>query len=84
MNTAATMHRKLIDIRSDVFISLSLEAEKRGISLKKYIENLLEEACPRREKKISTGIDRLIGSARPDKGRLSDIKDDRLQYLLSK
>lgn len=84
MNTATTMHRKLIDIRRDVFISLSLEAEKKGISLKKYIENLLEEACPRREEKISTGIGRLIGSARPDKGKLSEIKDDRLQYLLSK
>ncbi len=84
MKTAATAHRKLIDLKPAVFDALSLEAARQGIPLKKYIENLLEQASPRQEVAAGTGISRLIGSARPDQGDLSALRDDRLQYLLSK
>ncbi len=39
----ATAHRKLIDIKTSVFEELTQQAQDRGISLKRYIENLLEE-----------------------------------------
>ena len=52
--------------------------------MKRYIEDLLEKACPRREVKTDSGIGRLIGSALPEKGDVSAIRDERLQYLLSK
>lgn len=35
--------RKLIDIKAPVFNSLSLKAKRKGVSLKRYIEDLLEE-----------------------------------------
>jgi len=80
----ATAHRKLIDIKTSVFEELTLQAQDRGISLKRYIENLLEETCLSRKSAYSPGISRLIGSARPKGIDLSSIEDDRLQYLLSK
>lgn len=83
METIAAPHRKLIDLKPSVFDSLSLEAKRRGVSLKRYIESLLEAACPRR-KVQKTGISRLIGSALPKDMDLASINDDRLQYLLSK
>ena len=84
MNTATLTHRKLIDIKPRVFASLSLEAERQGVSLKRYIEDLLERSCPREEARISSGIDRLIGSARPTGKNLAEMDDERLRYLLSK
>lgn len=77
-------HRKLIDIKPAVFDSLSLEAARQGVSLKHFIENLLESACPRQEVSRESGIGPLIGSALPKKGDIYSIEDDRLQYLLSK
>ncbi|MBQ9193020.1 MAG: hypothetical protein IJ156_04805 [Bacteroidales bacterium] len=80
----AIAHRKLIDIKPAVFEELSLQASGQGVSLKRYIENLLEEACVSRRAVYSPGISRLIGSAIPKGKDLSAIKDDRFQYLLSK
>ena len=84
MNTSVGRHRKLIDIKPAVFESLSLEAERQGISLKRHIENILEEACPRKKVGGASGISRLIGSALPSGGDIESLSDDRLQYLLSK
>ena len=84
MSTAVESHRKLIDIKPAVFESLSLEAERRGISLKRHIENILEEACPRKKVGGTSGISRLIGSALPSGADIDSLNDDRLQYLLSK
>lgn len=83
MNTARTLHRKLIDLKPSVFDALSIEAGRQGVSLKRLIENLLENACPRRER-LPEGISRLIGSALPIDKDLSALDDERLQYLLSK
>ena len=80
----AVAHRKLIDIKPAVFDSLSLEAARHGVSLKRFIEDLLESACPRQEVSRESGIGRLIGSALPKNGNVYSIEDDRLQYLLSK
>lgn len=33
---------------------------------------------------ISTSVLRLVGSALPAKGKIEDIADDRLKYILSK
>ena len=83
METTA-IHRKLIDIKPLVFEELTMQAQIRGISLKRYIENLLEETCVSCKSSYSPGISRLIGSARPKGIDLTSIEDDRLQYLLSK
>ena len=84
MDTIVAPHRKLIDIKPAVFEGLSREAARQGISLKRYIESLLEQACPKPSVEVSPKILRLIGSAKPSKGQVEDIDDDRLQYLLSK
>lgn len=81
---SAAAHRKLIDIKPAVFESLSLEAAREGVSLKRYIEEMLEKACPRPEVNRNNGIGRLIGSAIPKDVDIYSIDDDRLQYLLSK
>ena len=41
METIA-IKRKLIDLKPEVFLGLSVKAKKRGVTLKRYIENLLE------------------------------------------
>jgi hypothetical protein len=84
MGVAVELHRKLIDIKPAVFESLSLEAERRGISLKRHIENILEEACPRKKVGGTSGISCLIGSALPSGADIDSLSDDRIQYLLSK
>lgn len=88
MNTVTSIpHRKLIDINSSVFLTLSLDADRKKISLKKYIEDMLEERAREIDaegKGFSPAILRLIGSALPASGSVEDIDDDRLQYLLSK
>lgn len=81
---AVTTHRKLIDIKPSVFEALSQHAQSKGISLKRYIETLLEDACVSRKSEYSPSISRLIGSALPKGKDLSAIDDDRFQYLLSK
>lgn len=83
MNSTSASHRKLIDIKPHVFKSLSHEAAREGVSLKRYIEDLLEKACPRHELPKG-GITRLIGSALPKHTDISSIDDERLKYLLSK
>ena len=81
-------HRKLIDIDQSAFATLSVEAKGRNMSLKKYIEMLLEEESARIRKKksikASPRILALVGSAKPIGKDVSSIDDDRLQYLLSK
>lgn len=88
METAtAISHRKLIDIKSDSFEVLSNDASRQNVSLKKYIEDMLDTRAREVEAKnlnVSPSILRLIGSALPANGRIEDIDDDRLQYLLSK
>ena len=87
METTATVKRKLIDLRIPVFESLSQAAVRERVSLKRYIENLLEEEARRNttdQATYSSSVAKLIGSALPKKGKVSDIKDDRLQYILSK
>ncbi len=82
--------RKLIDISPSVFETLSLEAQLRQTSLKRLIESMLEEAAAEmdvehiRLRSRNSGIRRLIGSAKPQGKDLSEMEDDRLQYLLSK
>lgn len=77
-------HRKLIDIKPAVFAELSSHAQRQGVSLKRYIENLLEESCIPRNAAYSPSISKIIGSALPKGKDLSAFDDDRLQYLLSK
>ena len=86
---APATKRKLIDIKQPVFQILSLEAERESVSLKRLIENKLEEAAIQYSARnagnleISPNIRRLIGSAKPAQD-LAQIEDDRLQYILSK
>ena len=82
-------HRKLIDLRSSVFETLSMDAGRQNVSLKKYIENMLDERArvldeQPRNLNVSPAIFRLIGSAKPASGKIEEIEDDRLMYLLSK
>ena len=84
MKTTVVKHRKLIDVKPYVFDALSLEAAREGVSLKKYIEDLLERSCRKPASGKSSGIARLIGSAIPRDKDISSIEDDRLKYLLSK
>ena len=78
--------RKLIDLRPEVFRGLSLKARKRGVTLKRYIENVLEEDAADAETPIPSGVTSpkvisLIGLA---KGADMDWEEERLNYLLSK
>ena len=84
MIAVSTPHRKLIDIKPEVFDGLSAQAARKGISLKRLIENILEEACPVEKKEFSPSVNRIIGSAIPQGKKLSDIEDERFKYLLSK
>ncbi len=84
---AVAIKRKLIDISPVVFERLQAKAIRQGVSLKKYIENMLEadsadmdSVAP--EGVSSPGIISLIGIAR--NGATVDWEDDRLNYLLSK
>ena len=80
--------RKLIDIKAPVFNSLSLKAKREGVSLKRYIEDLLEEDAYKEHRDAPAGVTdgkilSLIGLAKPVI-RPSDLEDDRLQYILNK
>lgn len=80
--------RKLIDIKSSVFETLSVKAKGKNMSLKRYIEQLLEEdakekALPSVKGVTDARILRLIGAGKPAGGP-ADILDERLQYILSK
>lgn len=83
-----TATRKLIDIKAPVFRVLSGKAQKRGVSLKRYIEDLLEADSREGGAHAPEGVSdpkilSLIGVAKPV--RPSDVvDDDRLTYILSK
>lgn len=85
---AATIKRKLIDIRPSVFEKLSIKAGRKGVSLKRYIENILEQDSEDVETLAPAGVSSnkvisLIGAA---KGSAADVnwEEERLKYLLSK
>ena len=88
MEATTINKRKLIDIKLPVFESLSKAAQRERVSLKHYIETLLEDEARRLREPVRSSytksVAQLIGSALPKKGQVSDIQDDRLQYLLSK
>ena len=42
------------------------------------------EDIKKKEVKVPESVKKLVGSAKPKKGDASDIKDERLQYILSK
>ncbi len=80
--------RKLIDIKAPVFNTLTLKARRKGVSLKRYIEDLLEEDAYEEHRATPAGVTdgkilSLIGLAKPTI-RPSDLEDDRLQYILNK
>lgn len=85
---AATIKRKLIDIRPSVFEKLSIKAGRKGVSLKRYIEDMLERDSEDVDALAPAGVSSgrvisLIGAAR---GSAVDInwEEERLKYLLSK
>jgi hypothetical protein len=86
MENAAT--RKLIDIKAPVFLSLTQKARRKGVSLKRYIEDLLEEDAMTGSQSVPQGVTdakilSLIGMAKPTV-RPEDYDDERLNYILSK
>jgi macrodomain Ter protein organizer (MatP/YcbG family) len=90
METVLDNKRKLIDISQPVFETLSEEARRRQLSLKRLIESMLESAAEEIEREhprplaVNDRIRRLIGSAKPQGMDLAEIQDERLQYILSK
>ncbi len=89
MDPRFSSHRKLIDLSGAVFETLSMDADRKKVSLKRYIENLLHERAKALDDaanslEISPSVLRLVGSALPAKGKAEDIEDDRLKYILSK
>ena len=88
MMDAVSTRRKLIDLRGSVFETLSREARNHGVSLKKYIETVLEEDAARHRPAAPAGVHDagilgLIGVAKHIVAS-ADPDDDRLQYILSK
>lgn len=80
--------RKLIDIKRPVFQNLTLKAKRKGVSLKRYIEDLLEEDAREEHRTAPGGVTdgkilALIGMAKPVI-RPADFDDERLQYILNK
>ena len=90
METILDNKRKLIDISQPVFETLSEEARRQQLSLKRLIESMLESAAAEIEREhprplaVNDKILRLIGSAKPHGRDLSEIQDERLRYILSK
>ncbi len=83
-----TTTRKLIDIKNPTFRVLSIKAQKKGVSLKRYIEDLLEEDAAPKERQTPEGVTAerilsLIGIAKPSI-LPEDVDDERLNYILSK
>ena len=80
--------RKLIDIKPAVFESLTVMAKGQNMSLKKYIETLLEKESSQRLSSIPPTLTdlrviNLLGLAKRAVKDL-DSDDDRAQYILSK
>jgi len=89
METTIAAKRKLIDISPSVFETLSIKAKGKRMSLKRYIESLLEEDARNEDRVEIQGVSDprilgLIGSARHRVGYSADEEDERLQYILSK
>ena len=83
-----TATRKLIDIKAPVFRVLSGKAQKRGVSLKRYIEDLLDADSREGRAHAPEGVSdpkilSLIGVAKPVQPS-EVVDDDRLTYILSK
>lgn len=80
--------RKLIDIHPAVFDSLTILARGKNMSLKKYIESLLEDEASRRTPHIPSAVKdprviSLVGMAKHAVNAM-DPNDERAQYILSK
>ena len=80
--------RKLIDIKAPVFRALSSKARREGVSLKRYIENLLESDASTGVPDAPEGVTdprilSLIGVAKPTVP-VDGVEDDKLLYILSK
>lgn len=80
--------RKLIDIKAPVFRALTFRARKKGVSLKRYIEDLLEESAGSGEPASVYGVTdhrilSLIGIAKSGSAVGPD-DDEKLNYILSK
>lgn len=90
METVLTHKRKLIDIRMPVFETLSKEAQRTNVSLKKLIETLLEATAEEiQQHEVSATpqsemIRRLVGSARSEQFSPEELEEERLKYLLAK
>lgn len=86
----AAVKRKLIDIKPGVFESLQYKAQRKSISLKRYIEELIEKDAAEEGLPVIAGVTdprilRLIGIAKPKNGEtIENLEDERLQYILSK
>ncbi len=85
---AATIKRKLIDIRPSVFEKLSIKAGREGVSLKRYIEDMLERDSEDVEALAPAGVSSskvisLIGAAKGSTVHV-DWEEERLKYLLAK
>jgi len=88
MNSAVSK-RKLIDLSESVFASLSMQARQEGVSLKKYIEKLLEAEVERRRPALPADVTdprilSLVGIAKYGLSSAVAEDDERLQYILSK
>lgn len=85
---AATIKRKLIDIRPSVFEKLSIKAGRKGVSLKRYIEDMLERDSEDVETLAPAGVssDRVLSLIGAAKGPAADVdwEEERLKYLLAK
>jgi len=83
----AVLKRKLIDIQPSVFEKLSVKASRNGVSLKRYIEKVLEDDSADVDAIAPEGVHSariisLIGIAKA--AASTDWEEERLKYLLSK
>lgn len=89
MQTVA-LKRKLIDLKPGVVGILAEKAALAGVSLKRYLETILEEEALKseRDRKLenvrSQRIRNLVGIIRMEPSKIEAIEDDRLKYILSK
>ena len=80
--------RKLIDISVPMFETLARQAKREGVSLKRYIENLLEKDAAQHRSEMPARITdpRIVGLVGIAKRAVAEAgpDDERLQYILSK
>lgn len=86
--TVLPAKRKLIDITGPVFETLSRQAHREGVSLKKYIETLLEKDAEQHRAEMPARITdpRILGLVGVARRAVAEAgpDDERLQYILSK